>query len=330
MTVHPLSGPQVVGVGEGGEEDPPHDTNTRQMATQSVSRRIRTSQPGTYIVTPTKNFLLLWAGLGNGSIARILYCVATVSSLVALSAEQLSTTRFQFDSSGRIPVTVRIDGKAHAFVMDTGTRYTTVSPEVGTALNRRIEEIRPGVRTIDNVSLKLLGIVLPHQPLRVANEAILVDGIVGADLCKRFVVKVDFRGRRITLWPPSEVVRTRNAVVVPADFTNDVPVITATVSAAGITPSVAILAVGLAVTPGTVSFGYGYAAELGLLDAYQNGDVSIEIRGITKAGIVATTRLPREPERAQLRFTDGVVSARALTASWIVFDASRSRIVLGQ
>jgi hypothetical protein len=262
--------------------------------------------------------------------ARILCCVATVSSLVALSTGPVTTTRFQVDSSGRIIVTVRIDGKAHAFVMDTGTRYTTVSPEVATTLSRKSQEIRPGVRTIDDVSLKLLGMVLPHQPLRVANEQIFVDGIVGADLCKRFIVKVDFRGRRITLWPPSAAVKTRNAVVVPADFGNDVPVITATVSAAGMTPSVATLAVGLAVTPGTVSFGYGYASESGLLDASRDGEVPIEIRGITKVGIVAATRLPREPERAQLRFTDGVVSARALTASWIVFDASRSRIVLGQ
>jgi hypothetical protein len=242
----------------------------------------------------------------------------------------ISTTRFPLDSSGRIPVTVRIDGKAHAFVMDTSTRHTTVSQEVATALNRNIQEIRPGVRTIDNVSLRLLGMVLLHQPLRVANEPILVDGIVGADLCKRFIVKVDFRGRRITLWPPSEPVKTRNAVVVPADFSNDVPVIKATVSAVGITPSVATLAVGLAVINGTVSFGYRYAADSDLLDAPRDGEMPIEIRGITEVGIVAATRLPTEPERSQLRFTDGVVSARALTASWIVFDASRSRIVLGQ
>ncbi len=143
--------------------------------------------------------------------ARILYCVATVSSLVALSAGPVSTTRFQFDSSGRILVPVRVDGKAHAFVMDTGTRYTTVSPAVATTLNRRIQEIRPGVRPIDDVSLELLGMVLPHQPLRVANEQIL-DGIVGAELCKRFVVKVDFRARRITLWPPSATVKTRGAL----------------------------------------------------------------------------------------------------------------------
>src|SRR4030095_11702429 len=102
--------------------------------------------------------------------ARVLCCLATVSSLVALSAGPVSTTRFQLDSSGRILVTVRVDGKAHAFVMATGTRYTTVSPAVATTLNRKIQELRPGVRAIDDVSLQLLGMVLPHQPLRVANE----------------------------------------------------------------------------------------------------------------------------------------------------------------
>jgi hypothetical protein len=261
--------------------------------------------------------------------ARILCCIATLSSLVALRAESVSTTRFQLDPAGRILVRVRVDGKAHAFVMDTGTRHTTVSPAVATALNRRIQEIRPGVRTIDDVSLKLLGIVLPHQPLRLANEQTLDDGIIGAELLKRFVVKVDFRARRITLWPPSAAVKTRDAVVIRADFANDVPVIRATVSATGMTPSVATLVVGLAVAQGAVSFGYRYAADSGLLDTSPDGALPIELRGITKAAIIAATRLPREPERAQLMFADGVVSARALSASWIVFDAPHGRIVLG-
>ena len=262
--------------------------------------------------------------------ARILCCVATVSSLVALSAGPVSTTRFQLDPSGRILLPVRVNGRAQTFVMDTGTRFTTVSAAVATTLNRKIQETRPGVRMIDDVSLELLGMVLPHQPLRLANEQMLDEGIVGAELCKRFIVKVDFHARRITLWPPSAAVKARHAVVVPADFGNDVPVITAAVSAAGMPQSVATLVVGLAVAPGTVSFTYRYAAESGLLDASRDGEVPIEVRGITTAGIVAAARLPREPERAPLLFADGVVSARALTASWIVFDAPHRRIVLGQ
>ena len=198
--------------------------------------------------------------------ARILCCVAIVFSLVTLSAGPLSTTRFPADSTGRIIVTVRLDGKAHAFVLDTATRHTTVSLAVATTLNRRIQESRPGVRPIDDVSLELLRMELPHQSLRVANEPILDEGVIGAELCKRFIVKVDFSARRITLWPPSENVKTRHAVVVPADFSNDVPVITAKVSAAGVAPSVATLAVGLAIAPGTVAFGYRYAADSGLLD----------------------------------------------------------------
>lgn len=262
--------------------------------------------------------------------ARILGSVAALFLLVALSVESVGTTRFQLDPSGRILVTVRVDGKAHAFVMDTATRHTTVSPAAAAALGRPIREIRPGVRTIDDVSLELLGISLPHQSLRVATEPMVDEGIVGADVCRRFIVKVDFRARRITLSPPSAPVKTRGAVVVPADFSNEVPVITATVSAAGTTPSVATLGIGLAAVAGTVSFGYRYAADSGLLDAANDEDVPIEIRGITKARIVAAARLPREPERPPLMLADGVVSARALTSSWIVFDAPHGRIVLGQ
>jgi len=263
-------------------------------------------------------------------MARIICSVAIVSSLAALSAGPVSTTRFQIDSSGRILVAVRVDGTAHEFVLDTGTRYTTVGPAVASALNRKIQESRPGVRTIDDVSLELLGIVLPHQPLRLASAETLDEGIVGAELCQRFIVKVDFRTRRITLWPPSAAVTTRHAVVVPADFANDVPVITATIAAAGMPPTPVTLVVGLAVAPGTVSFRYRYAAESGLLDASPGGDVPIELRGISHVGIAASARLPREPEHAPLLFSDGVVSARALTASWIVFDAPHGRIVLGR
>jgi hypothetical protein len=47
--------------------------------------------------------------------------------------------------------------------------------------------------------------------------------------------------------------------------------------------------------------------------------------------LVRTAQLSESPRRgAGLLFADGVVSARALTASWIVFDAARSRIILGQ
>ena len=227
-------------------------------------------------------------------------------------------------------MTVRVDGTSHAFVLDTGTRQTTVSLAVAETLNRPIRESRPGVRTIDDVSLELLGMVLPHQTLRVAGEQVPDGGILGVEVCQRFIVKVDFRARRLTLWPLSAEIDTRRASVVPADYSSGVPLIRATVSANGVAQSAATLVVGLAVAPGTVSFRYSYAADSGLLDVSSEGEVPIELRGITSAGIAAVARLPREPERARLQFADGVVSARALTASWIVFDAARSRIILGR
>jgi hypothetical protein len=50
---------------------------------------------------------------------------------------------------------------------------------------------------------------------------------------------------------------------------------------------------------------------------------------VSDAAIAATARLPREPERTLL-LADGVVSARALTASRIVFDGPHDRILLGR
>jgi len=52
---------------------------------------------------------------------------------------------------------------------------------------------------------------------------------------------------------------------------------------------------------------------------------------VTKARIIARAQLPQKPEHATpLPAADGVVSARALAASWIVFDAPHGRIILGQ
>lgn len=138
---------------------------------------------------------------------RVILFIAAAPALVAacagpITTRPITTTRFQFDPSDRIPVVVRIEGRAHPFVFDVGTRHTTVTSAVATTVNRPIRESRPGVRTI-------------------------------------------------------------------------------------------------------------------------------ELGGITSTGIVAAARLPREPERTGLVLADGVVSARALTASWIVFDTPRSRIILG-
>ena len=265
------------------------------------------------------------------SARTVCCCAAALSGFIGLSAAgPISTTRFRLDPSGRILLPVRIDGTPHSLVMDTGTRSTTISPAVAATLTRTVREDRHGVRAVDDVSLEVLGVVLPHQVLHVASEEMLDDGVVGAELCDRFVVKVDFRGRRITLWERTMVIDTRHAVTAPADFSNEVPVIKARISASGVKASAATLIVGLTVPPGTVSLTYRYAADAGLLDASRDGALPIEIRGVTKSSIRAAAHLPREPERTPLLFADGIVSARALTSSWIVFDASRGRIVIGQ
>ncbi|HEX5475222.1 MAG TPA: hypothetical protein VFX12_11215 [Vicinamibacterales bacterium] len=261
--------------------------------------------------------------------ARLCFGAAAMSGFIAMSAATpISTTRFHFDSAGCIVLPVRVDGTLRTFVMDTGARATIVSPALATTLTRRIRQDRHGVRVVDDVSLELLGVVLPHQALRLSNEPILGDGVVGAKICDRFVVEIDFRARRITLWARSVAVDTRHGVVVPADFSNEAPVIKASISAAGVKPSAATLIVGL--LPDTVSFTYRYAAEAGLLDAARNGQLPIEVRGVTKSSLSVVTHLPRQPERHVSMIADGIVSARALTRSWIVFDSSRGRIVIGR
>lgn len=214
------------------------------------------------------------------------------------------------------------------FVLETSTR-STISAALAGTLNRPVRTNRHGERTVDDVSVELLGVSLPHQALHVSNEPPLYDGIVGAELCSRFVVRVDFDARRISLWERSVAIDTRRAEIVPADFSADVPVIKTRIRVAGVNTADAALIVGLAEPPGAVSFTYRYAADAGFLDASNNGTLPIEIGGVTKSPLSAVARLPREPE-SRLLFVDGIVSARALTRSWIVFDAPHSRIVIGR
>ncbi|HEX7018726.1 MAG TPA: hypothetical protein VF159_01850 [Gemmatimonadaceae bacterium] len=240
----------------------------------------------------------------------------------------VSTTAFQFDPSDRIVLPVQVDGAPHTFVLDTSTR-STISAGLARALNRPVRTNRHGERTVDDVSVELLGVSLPHQVLYVSNEPMSYDGVVGAELCSRFVVRVDLDARRIVLWERSVAIDARHAEILPADFSADVPVIKARIRAAGVNPADAALIVGLAEPPGTVSFTYRYAADAGLLDASINGTLPIEIGGVTTSPLSAVARLPREPDQ-KLLFADGIVSARALTRSWIVFDAPRARIVIGR
>jgi hypothetical protein len=250
--------------------------------------------------------------------------------MVALAPRPIGTTRFQFDAAGRIVVTARLDGAPHPFILDTAAPSTSVSPAVAQTLHGRVRTERRAGHAIDDVSLEILGITLPHQTLQIPPDDLDVDGILGADVWKRFLVKVDFRGRRITVWQPSVDLKAGKAIVVPADFTNDVPVIAVRLAAAGVRERAATLIVGLAVPPQTATFTYRFAADAGLLDAAKDGELDVDLRGVGQRPLSARARLPREPERSPLLVADGVISARALTRSWIVFDARHQRIVLGR
>jgi hypothetical protein len=255
---------------------------------------------------------------------------AAISVLLGVAvAAPLSTTRIHFDASGRALLQVSIAGTPRTFVLDTATAASTVSTNTAATVGLPVRTDRHGAKWIDDASLELLGVVLPHQALRVSDGQAPEDGLIGAELCNRFIVKVDFRSRRVTLWERSTTIDTRRAVVVPADFSSGVPRINVRIRAPGIRESAAALVVGLTLPADSVSFRYRYAAESGLLDASPRRKVAVEIWGVRRSAIPAVGQLPREPERDVLLFADAIVSARVLTSSWIVFDAAHGRIALG-
>ncbi len=167
-----------------------------------------------------------------------------ISSKVAFSSGSKATT-FSFDwRKGMIFVPVSINGsKPLSFVLDSGSARTLIDHHVAATLG--LKESGTGslqgagagripVKFIHDVSIALPGVeskghelsTADLQPLE-ASLAVKVDGILGYELFRRFVVTVDYDAKSLTFTIPDAFRPSNAALELPIEIRDKWPFVKA-------------------------------------------------------------------------------------------------------
>jgi hypothetical protein len=138
-----------------------------------------------------------------------------------------------------------------SFVLDTGASAAIVridtAKELGLTLegNLNIAGAGAGTQTgyfVRNAGWNLVGLRSEPQPVTIAipltelpaGMGRQVDGIIGGEFIRRFVVEIDYQARTLTLHDPAGFRYAGKGEVLPLDFNaNNHPVVTATVTPVG-------------------------------------------------------------------------------------------------
>jgi hypothetical protein len=152
--------------------------------------------------------------------------VFALACLAALTwgraGEPVATVPFRW-TPGQIEVDVRVNGTPATFLLDTGAEYSVVSSRLAERLGLPLEQ-RGARQFSEDVALVMNDVILPHERVMVMPfdsyyaRGRAIDGLVGYDLFARFVVKIDFTGRNLVIWEPSQFAPPKGAVPVPIAF----------------------------------------------------------------------------------------------------------------
>jgi predicted aspartyl protease len=139
---------------------------------------------------------------------------------------------------GQIEVAVRVNGLPATFLLDTGAEYSVVSSKLAAQLGLPLE--RSGARDFaDNVTIEMNDLVVRHPRVMVMPfdgynaRGRAIEGLVGYDLFARFVVRIGFDDKTLTVWEPSAFEPPRSAAIVPIEFAGRLPVMRAVLKLAG-------------------------------------------------------------------------------------------------
>jgi hypothetical protein len=165
-----------------------------------------------------------------------------VDALVFASGEKESTTTFRLINN-HIYLPVSLDGKpAENFIFDTGAT-NTVGAELAKAAGIKTEGSLPGGGFGDNVAAfglaniaqtEVAGTKLKDQVFMSFDlsslakvEGVSCDGLVGYEIARRAVVKIDYANSKLTIISPEAFHPPENAVKVPFKFNNHIPMVEA-------------------------------------------------------------------------------------------------------
>ncbi len=140
-------------------------------------------------------------------------------------------TSLSFDSANDlIVIDVALNGKGpFRFLLDTGASHHVMTPELAQSLGLKVEgrgvldaggqaTISAGFTQVEEVRIgnstlrKQMFVIAPFPP------SYTFQGFIGAELFKRFVVRIDFRQSLLTLTAPSSFRYTGTGVALPLKF----------------------------------------------------------------------------------------------------------------
>src|SRR5262249_44279077 len=136
---------------------------------------------------------------------------AAAASQPFLSGEQATNIPFELNSN-KLFLRVQVNQQPCWFILDNGASFNVLDRDRAAALgissHGQSEERGAGDRTITSaiatgISLALPGLVLPRQEIHVISlgptvarsEGRAVEGLLGYDFFKRFVVEIDYERR---------------------------------------------------------------------------------------------------------------------------------------
>jgi hypothetical protein len=163
-----------------------------------------------------------------------------VDALVFPPGQKEITTSFRL-LNNHIYLSVRLDGKmGEHFIFDTGAT-NTVSAELAKSAGIKTEGALPGGGFGDSVSAyglakiaqtEVAGIKLKDQVFTSFDlsglakvEGVSCDGLVGYEIARRAVVKIDYANSKLTITSPESFHPPKDAVKIPFTFSNHIPVV---------------------------------------------------------------------------------------------------------
>lgn len=165
--------------------------------------------------------------------------LALVASGSPAQAASGISVPFDFVDS-RVVVHLKLDGKGpYAFVLDSGAGFT-IAPQVvgalgltsndsfsigGTGARRvRASRVRIATLTLGPITMRdQTFTVLDMDDIRKASALPAFDGLIGSELFSRYVVRIDYRTRVLTLTDPARYTYRGAGTIVPIVFSGGIP-----------------------------------------------------------------------------------------------------------
>jgi aspartyl protease/PDZ domain-containing protein len=198
--------------------------------------------------------MTLWQGTIFLFVHLAMLLVPLAFSCDAAAADAANIIPFAAYSN-YVWLSVRVNGsRPLQFTLDSGASASVISQRVADELGLGVKgqrresnlgtgESAPNVSRAANVTLNLNGIDLRKKEISVVSMDALesatghrIDGILGAEIFRRYVVEIDYANSRIALFDPGDYKYHGAGQALPLEIRNDRPFLRGTVALRGAAP----------------------------------------------------------------------------------------------